>query len=131
MARVAPEGPVYQAGTLSGNPLAMAAGLATLRALDGNVYKRLEERGSWLENGLVDAGSAAGADVRIVRISSMLTIFFDDDSRFARFFHAMLERGVMLPPSQHEAWFISAAHEHGHITRSIEAAGAAFKEVAR
>jgi glutamate-1-semialdehyde 2,1-aminomutase len=130
MALVAPDGPVYQAGTLSGNPLAMAAGLATLRALGDTIYRRLEELGASLESGLADVASVAGVAVRITRIASLLTIFFDDDQRFARFFHGMLERGVMLPPSQHEAWFLSAAHGHAHLVRSIEAARAAFKEVA-
>jgi glutamate-1-semialdehyde 2,1-aminomutase len=124
MALVAPDGPVYQAGTLSGNPLAMAAGLATLRALDGAVYERLEECGARLEAGLAESGAP-----RVTRVGSLLTVFFDDDARFGRFFHAMLERGVMLPPSQQEAWFISAAHGDAELAQTLAAARAAFSEV--
>jgi glutamate-1-semialdehyde 2,1-aminomutase len=131
MAMVAPEGPVYQAGTLSGNPLAMVAGLATLRELDDTLYERLEELGAGLEARLVDAARGAGSDVRIARVASLLTVFFDDDARFARFFHAMLAHGVMLPPSQHEAWFVSAAHDEGVIEQTQEAARASFQEAFR
>jgi glutamate-1-semialdehyde 2,1-aminomutase len=125
MALVAPDGPVYQAGTLSGNPLAMAAGLATLRELSDAVYDQLEAYGARLEAGL----TAVGAVPRATRIGSLLTVFFDDDERFARFFHAMLEHGVMLPPSQQEAWFISAAHGEAELACTIDAAGVALKEV--
>jgi glutamate-1-semialdehyde 2,1-aminomutase len=127
MAMVAPDGPVYQAGTLSGNPLAMAAGLATLRALDGGVYARLEEFGSALERGLAEAADAAGRSVRVARVGSLLTVFFEDAARFAAFFGAMLERGVMLPPSQQEAWFVSAAHREAELTTTLTAAGEAFQ----
>ena len=126
MRLVAPLGPVYQAGTLSGNPLAMAAGLATLRALTPAVYDQLEESGARLEAGLARAASAAGVSVRLARAGSLLTVFFDDDVRFARFFHAMLDSGVMLPPSQHEAWFISAAHGQADLDATLEAAAHAF-----
>jgi glutamate-1-semialdehyde 2,1-aminomutase len=129
MALVAPDGPVYQAGTLSGNPVAMAAGLATLQALTPAVYDRLEEYGASLEARLVNAARAAGA-VRVVRVCSLLTVFFDDTARFARFFHAMLERGVMLPPSQEEAWFVSAAHGDGELRQTLTAARGAFREAA-
>ncbi|CAN5697544.1 glutamate-1-semialdehyde 2,1-aminomutase [soil metagenome] len=122
MALVAPDGPVYQAGTLSGNPLAMAAGLASLRALDETVYERLEAFGAALASGLAEVARVAGAQVRITRIGSLLTAFLDDDARFARFFHAMLERGVMLPPSQQEAWFISAAHGGAELEQTLVAA---------
>ncbi|MDP8904719.1 MAG: glutamate-1-semialdehyde 2,1-aminomutase [Chloroflexota bacterium] len=131
MALVAPDGPVYQAGTLSGNPIAMAAGLATLRELSGDVYRRLDALSSRLEQALAEAASQAGGRVRITRIASMLTVFFDDDARFARFFHAMLERGVMLPPSQQEAWFVSKAHTHLHLEHTQRAAREAFAEAAR
>jgi glutamate-1-semialdehyde 2,1-aminomutase len=131
MAMVAPDGPVYQAGTLSGNPLAMAAGLATLRELSEDVYDRLEAAGAALENGLAAAARATGAPVRIARVASLLTVFFDGDGRFARFFHAMLERGVMLPPSQHEAWFVSAAHDQGHLEQTLDAARASLQEAYR
>ena len=120
MRLVAPEGPVYQAGTLSGNPLAMAAGAATLRLLDASVYAALEASGARLVMGLANA---APASVRINRVGSLLTVFTD---AFPRFFHAMLDAGVMLPPSQHEAWFISAAHGVHELDRTVEAAARAF-----
>jgi glutamate-1-semialdehyde 2,1-aminomutase len=126
MRQVAPLGPVYQAGTLSGNPLAMAAGLATLRALTPSVYEQLEEAGAVLEAGLAEAAAAASVRVRLVRAGSLLTLFFDDDARFARFFHAMLDAGVMLPPSPHEAWFLSAAHGRAELDATLDAARHAF-----
>ena len=126
MGLVAPLGLVYQAGTLSGNPLAMAAGLATLQALTPSVYQRLEEAGAVLEAGLTEAAAAAGVPVRLARAGSLLTVFFDHDARFARFFHAMLDAGVMLPPSQHEAWFLSAAHGRAELDATLDAAGGAF-----
>jgi glutamate-1-semialdehyde 2,1-aminomutase len=126
MRLVAPLGPVYQAGTLSGNPLAMAAGLATLRALTPSVYQQLEESGAILEAGLTEAAAAAGVPARLARAGSLLTVFFDDDARFARFFHAMLDAGVMLPPSQHEAWFLSAAHGRAELDATLDAARRAF-----
>jgi len=129
MRLVAPLGPVYQAGTLSGNPLAMAAGLATLRALTAAIYLHLEEAGGHLERGLRRAAESAGIRVRIVRVGSLLTVFFDDDQRFAHFFHAMLEAGVMLPPSQHEAWFVSAAHGRAEVDATLDAARHAFQAV--
>ncbi|MGH2429547.1 MAG: glutamate-1-semialdehyde 2,1-aminomutase [Candidatus Limnocylindria bacterium] len=129
MAMIAPQGPVYQAGTLSGNPLAMAAGLATLEALTPSVHEALEASGAMLEAGLADAAAAAGVPVRIARVASLLTVFFDDDARFARFFHAMLDAGIMLPPSQHEAWFVSAAHGRRELDATLGAARAAFMEV--
>ncbi len=123
MRLVAPDGPVYQAGTLSGNPLAMAAGAATLRALTTEVYARLDELGARLEAGLADAARLAGASVRIGRVGSLLTAFVDD---FPAFFHAMLASGIALPPSQHEAWFLSAAHSPEDVDSTILAAAAAF-----
>ncbi len=128
MAVVAPDGPVYQAGTLAGNPLAMAAGLATLRRLTPEVYTRLDDYGSVLEAGLKDAAHEADLSVQVARVGSMLTVFFDDDARFARFFHAMLDRGVMLPPSQQEAWFVSAAHADTELRQTLVAARGAFRE---
>ena len=126
MRLVAPLGPVYQAGTLSGNPLAMAAGLATLQALTPSIYEQLEERGAILEASLAEAADSADVPVRIARAGSLLTVFFDDDARFARFFHVMLDAGVMLPPSQHEAWFISAAHGQPELDVTLDAARHAF-----
>jgi glutamate-1-semialdehyde 2,1-aminomutase len=126
MGLVAPEGPVYHAGTLSGNPLAMAAGLATLQALTSRVYEELESAGARLEGELVAGAEAAGASVRVSRVASLLTVFFDDAAPFARFFHAMLDAGVMLPPSQQEAWFLSAAHDGTDIATTVAAARGAF-----
>ena len=125
MGLVAPDGPVYQAGTLSGNPLAMAAGAATLRALTPAVYDRLERAGETLEAGVAGAADEAGAPVRISRVGSLLTVFLDD---FPTFFHRMLAAGVMLPPSQHEAWFISAAHRDEDLDTTIRAALDALRE---
>jgi glutamate-1-semialdehyde 2,1-aminomutase len=127
MSKVAPLGPVYQAGTLSGNPLAVAAGLATLRALeDPAMYERLERLGARFARGISEAAAAAGIPVTVNRVGSMLTAFFTegpvtdyasakraDTARYARFFHGMLDRGVFLAPSQFEAAFVSLAHtEH-------------------
>ncbi len=140
--RMAPAGDVYQAGTLSGNPLAMAAGLATLRALraDEGAFDRLEALASRLEAGLLRAAEQAGAAVAIGRVGSMLTVFFrhaaptnyaeaatSDTARFARFHRALLDRGVMLPPSQFEAWFVSLAHDEPLIDRTVEAVGEALE----
>jgi glutamate-1-semialdehyde 2,1-aminomutase len=126
MGLIAPLGPVYQAGTLSGNPLAMAAGLATLRELTPSVYGQLEEAGAALEAGLAQAAADAGVPVRLARAGSLLTLFFDDDARLARFFHAMLDANVMLPPSQHEGWFLSAAHGRAELDATLDAARGAF-----
>ncbi|MEJ7803466.1 MAG: aminotransferase class III-fold pyridoxal phosphate-dependent enzyme, partial [Candidatus Limnocylindria bacterium] len=123
MRHIAPDGPVYQAGTLSGNPLAMVAGAATLRELTATVYDQLEEAGAALEAGLADAAEAAGASVLISRVGSLLTAFVDD---FPAFFHAMLHAGIMLPPSQHEAWFVSTAHTVDQLDATIHAARAAL-----
>ena len=144
MAKVAPEGPVYQAGTLSGNPLAMAAGRATLDALQAaGVYERLEALGARLEQGLVRAARQAGVTVTVNRAGSLLTPFFcegpvtdyesakrSDTARFARFFHAMLDRGFYLPPAQFEALFLSLAHTEADVDRTVEAAGEAFSAAA-
>ena len=124
MAHVAPLGQVYQAGTLSGNPLAVAAGLAALRALErGDAYERLERLGARMEAGIAEAARATGVPVTVNRVGSMLTAFFTDGpvtdyatakradtARYARYFHAMLEGGVFLAASQFEAAFVSLAH---------------------
>ena len=141
MDRVAPAGPVYQAGTLSGNPLAVAAGLAMLRRLQKeNPYKKLEALGARLERGFLNAAAKAGVAARVNRAGSMFTLFFTDrdvfdfttaktcdTQRFNRFFHAMIEQGIYLPPSQFEAAFISAAHTEEDIDRTIAAAAKALK----
>ncbi len=137
---VAPVGPVYQAGTLSGHPLTMAAGAATLRQLGPERYEALEASGAALEAGLRDAAADAGASVAIARVGALLTVFFrpsvprdyaeatgSDREAFARFFGAMLDAGILLPPSQFEAWFISLAHGPDIIAETIEAARAAFR----
>jgi len=140
MNHVAPLGAVYQAGTLSGNPLAVAAGLATLARLrDREVYRRLEALGSELERGLRDAAAKANVPLTVNRIGSMLTAFFCDGAvtdyasakradtkRYARYFHAMLERGVFLAPSQFEAAFVSLAHTDADIALAGRAAAEAL-----
>ncbi len=143
MSQMAPVGPVYQAGTLSGNPLAMAAGdatLAAIRATDG-AYERLDALGARLEAGLTEAARAAGVTVTVARSGSTLTPFFleaaptrwseaklADTATFARFHAAMLDRGVHLPPSQYEAWFLSLAHDEAIVDRTVEAAAASFAQ---
>jgi glutamate-1-semialdehyde 2,1-aminomutase len=141
MEHVAPAGPVYQAGTLSGNPLAMTAGLATLRRLrDRAVYERLEEAGRRLCDGLADAAREAGVATVTNRVGSMFTTFFNDSqvtdwpsaarsdrAAYGRFFHAMLEEGVYLAPSQFEAAFIGVAHTDELLDRTIEAARRALR----
>src|SRR5262245_31930649 len=143
MELLAPIGAVYQAGTLSGNPLAVAAGLTTLDLLDKpGTYDRLEELGARLEDGLAAAVRRHGRRACVNRRGSMWTLFFGadrvrdaDDARacdtaaFARFFAAMLERGVYLPPSQYEAAFISLAHSEDDIDRTVEAADQALAEL--
>jgi glutamate-1-semialdehyde 2,1-aminomutase len=139
LAHIAPEGPVYQAGTLSGHPLAMAAGVATLDRLTPEVYERLEATGAALEAGLGAAAAAAGREVAIARVGSLLTVFFrsgvprdwaeagtSDREAYARFFGAMLDAGVLLAPSGFEAWFISAAHGEVEVAETLAAARTAF-----
>ncbi|MBC7106399.1 MAG: glutamate-1-semialdehyde 2,1-aminomutase, partial [Firmicutes bacterium] len=140
MERIAPSGPVYQAGTLSGNPLAVAAGLATLRVLKTRtLYDELARRTGSLAAGLAAAAREAGVPVHVNHAGSMLTVFFtdgpvtdyatarqSDTARFAAFFRSMLDQGVYLPPSQFEAWFLSAAHGEEEIRRTLEAARRAF-----
>jgi glutamate-1-semialdehyde 2,1-aminomutase len=142
MARIAPEGPVYQAGTLSGNPLAMAAGCAALDALQApGVYDRLASLTSRLTDGLAAAARAASVEVTINCVASMFTIFFcrgpvtdyasakaSDTARFARFFHGMLRRGVYLPPAQFEAAFVSLAHTELDVDNTLRAARKALAE---
>jgi glutamate-1-semialdehyde 2,1-aminomutase len=145
MERMAPAGDVYQAGTLSGNPLAMAAGLATLGALtrDELAYDRLEALGARLQDGLERAAEAAGVPLAVGRVGSVLTPFFrdstpadyaeartSDTAAFARFHRAMLERGVLLPPSQFECWFVSLAHDETAIDHTVECAAGALREAA-
>lgn len=133
---VSPEGPVYQAGTLSGNPLAMAAGYALLSELHQNpqIYEELEKKSAYLEKGLHEALSPASFDYSINRVGSMMSIFFSDEpatgyesaiktdaERFKSYFHAMLDAGIYLPPAAYEAWFISNAHSYSDLDKTIEA----------
>jgi glutamate-1-semialdehyde 2,1-aminomutase len=143
MDNVAPSGPIYQAGTLSGNPLAMTAGLVTLQALsEPGVYEQLEARSARLEKGLKEAAAAAGLNLTFNRVGSMSTVFFTDQAvvdfdtaktsdteRFSKFFVSMLQSGVNLAPSQFEAGFISLAHSDEDIDRTVEAASLAFREI--
>jgi len=144
MEMVAPAGPVYQAGTLSGNPLAMTAGLWALTRLTPRLYKELARRGSMLAAGFADAARRAGVRLQVNALASMVTPFFTSSpvrdyesalsantGAYATFFRGMLSRGIYPPPSQFEAWFLSAAHTDRHITQTIAAARAAMKEVAR
>ena len=144
MEQVAPSGPVYQAGTLSGNPLAMAAGCAALDALGlPGIYARLEASSARLERGLARAVRDTGLEATLNRVGSMFTLFFcrgpvtdlasaktSDTARFARFFHGMLERGVYLPPAQFEAAFVSLAHSDADIDQTVEAAAQTLEALA-
>ena len=143
MSMVSPEGPVYQAGTLSGNPLAMTAGIETIRELSRpGTYKTLETRSAMLEEGLVDAAKKEGVKTRFYRAGSMFCTYFTDadvtdyasakeadTQKFSQFFLEMLEQGVNLAPSQFEAGFISLAHSDRDIEATIEAAYKSLKKV--
>ncbi|MEM7682017.1 MAG: glutamate-1-semialdehyde 2,1-aminomutase [Planctomycetota bacterium] len=150
MRHVAPDGPVYQAGTLSGNPLAMAAGLATLEQLrDAELahYADLEAAGEQLAEGLREAAEKAGCPITVQRVGSMLTVFFPEEAgqpitnyaeaaetsseRFTAFFHGLLRRGVMIPPARFECWFLSTVHDDDAIRSTLLAAQEAFAEAGR
>jgi len=140
MSQVAPEGGVYQAGTLSGNPLAMRAGIETLKALsEPGVYDRLEALSGQLADGLLAAARGAGIPACVNRVGSMLTLFFtegpvtdyasaarSDTERFAAFFQGMLDRGVYFPPAQFEALFVSLAHSEQDVEETVRAASEVF-----
>jgi glutamate-1-semialdehyde 2,1-aminomutase len=140
---IAPVGPVYQAGTLSGNPLAVTAGLAMLKQLRARgLYKKLDERSAALAKGIGEAAKKAGIPITQTRVGSMLTSFFtpgpvvdwntaklSDTKRYGQFFHSMLEQGVYLAPSQFEAAFLSTAHSAQDIEKTIKAAHIAFKKL--
>ena len=140
---IAPSGPVYQAGTLSGNPLAVTAGLATLKQLRAKgVYQKLEELSAALAKGVGEAAKKTGIPITQTRVGSMLTSFFtagpivdwnsaklSDTKRYGQFFHKMLDQGVYLAPSQFEATFLSTAHTSVDIEKTIRAAHAAFKSL--
>jgi glutamate-1-semialdehyde 2,1-aminomutase len=144
MDRLAPAGPVYQAGTLSGNPLATAAGLATLRACTPEVYRRVDSAADTVAGLVSDALSAAGATHHLQRAGNLFSVFFgttepvrdfaearrQSSAAYAAFFHAMLDGGVYLPPSPFEAWFLSAAHDGDAIGRIVAALPAAARAAA-
>lgn len=141
MSMVSPEGPVYQAGTLSGNPLAMTAGIETLKILfKDDTYKKLDNSALMLEEGLLDAAARAGVKTRFYRAGTMFCTYFtdknvvdyhtaktSDTARFSRFFSAMLKRGINLAPSQFEAGFMSLAHTEKDIEKTVKAAYESFK----
>ncbi len=142
MRQLAPEGPVYQAGTLSGNPVAVAAGLEQLRLLDAEAYKGLDARADRLLAGLTEAFAAAGVPALLPREASLFSIFFADEpvrdfdgakaadhARYARFFNGMLERGHYLPPSGYEAVFVSLAHTEADIDATVAAAAEVAREL--
>ncbi len=144
MMKVAPAGPVYQAGTLSGNPLAMAAGLAALRYIQQNpaIYTRLEELTARLQHGLAAAAQSVGKNYTINRIGSMISMFFteqpvtdfasavtSDTALYGKFFHGMLDEGHYLPPAQFEAWFVSTAHTEANIDETIAAAKRVMQKI--
>ena len=145
MRHIAPEGGVYQAGTLSGNPLAVSAGLAVLRHLKAHpeLYDTLEERSSQLARGLASAAREYALPLQVNQVGGMLSAHFSaapvtdcatstasDSKRFARFFHALLDHGVYLPPSAYEAWFVSLAHSAQDIERTLAAMRTVFAEIA-
>lgn len=142
MRKISPDGPVYQAGTLSGNPLAMAAGIATMKKLSEDSYQQLETAGEHLEDQLGSVLAGAGFPSIIQRVGSMLTLFFTDKpvenfddaasadhERFGAFFNAMLTNGIHLPPSGYEAWFISLVHDEDVIARTIQAVEKSLSEL--
>jgi glutamate-1-semialdehyde 2,1-aminomutase len=147
MELVAPQGPVYQAGTLAGNPLAMAAGLATLRTLGApGVFDAIARRTAQLVTGLRAAAADAGIPVQATAVGTMFGLFFLNDAgaavvdqatatanadaaRYGRFFHAMLRRGIALAPSPFEAGFLSSAHQQGEVQATLAAARGAFRDL--
>lgn len=141
MAQVAPDGPVYQAGTLSGNPLATAGGIATLEELrSGTAYETLEARSAALEAGIREAIAETGTVGAVTRVGSMVCLFFapgpirdydsaltSDSARYGRFFHELLGRGVYFPPSQYETFFVSTAHTDENISTTVQAIRASLE----
>jgi glutamate-1-semialdehyde 2,1-aminomutase len=146
MSSLAPAGPVYQAGTLSGNPVAVAAGLAQLTHCTPDVYATVDASSLRLSGAVADALTSAGVTHRLSRAGNLFSVFFTEvdvrdfatasttsTKRYAAFFHAMLDRGIYLPPSAYEAWFLSAAHDDAAMDRILDAlphAAAAAAEVA-
>jgi glutamate-1-semialdehyde 2,1-aminomutase len=144
MRQIAPDGPVYQAGTLAGNPVVMAAGIAVLRELEKpGVWRKAADTTSTLADGLAACARKAEVDLQVAHIGTMLTPFFtsapvtnyataraSDTKRYARFFHALLDRGIYPPPSAFETWFLSSAHGDTEINATLDAATAALKQIA-
>ncbi len=140
---LAPEGPVYQAGTLAGNPLAVRAGLETIRILEEErPYEELERKGKFLAQRISEVFREKGIPVRVNQIGSMLSLFFTENEvfdlesakrsdalLFGRFFHGLLKRGILIPPSQFESWFISTAHTENDLFLTVEAVREALKEL--
>jgi glutamate-1-semialdehyde 2,1-aminomutase len=142
MDMIAPAGPVYQAGTLSGNPLAMAAGYGAILQLEPEIYDRLENTGARLERGLKLACEAVGVPAQVQRVASMISVFFTempvrdfadadttDRKLYGRLFHSLLDKGVYLPPSALEAWFLTAMHTDEDIDRTVDAFEDSLREV--
>jgi glutamate-1-semialdehyde 2,1-aminomutase len=141
MELVAPLGPTYQAGTMAGNPASMRAGIACLEVLENpRVYQEMERLGKALEEGILDSAKRHGHVITINRVGGAFTVFFSpervtnykqaqatDSSQFARFFHALLRRGVFIAPSKYEAWFVSAAHTEQDVEETLAAVDGAFK----
>ena len=141
MELIAPAGPVYQAGTLSGNHLAVTAGIATLKILkQPGVYDELDKKSASLADGLQESASRAGVEISVNRVGSMLSAFFtgtkvtdyatacsSNTGHFSHYFKSMLENGIYIAPSQFEAAFVSTAHSENDIKQTIESAGNAFK----
>jgi glutamate-1-semialdehyde 2,1-aminomutase len=144
MDQVAPAGPIYQAGTLSGNPMAMAAGFRTLALMTPAAYEKLERTSAALAEGLARAAAEAKVPAQVNRVGSMLTVFFSDrpvfdaasaracsTRRFAAWYHALLDGGVYFPPSQFEAAFLSTAHTQDDVDATLRAAKGAFAAAAK
>ena len=143
MEKVAPLGGVYQAGTLSGNPLAMTAGIETLKILKGKkTYRDLKNNTTFLVDGILRCSKKRGIPVTINQAAGLFTVFFtegpvmdyqsaktSDTERFAQFFIQMMEQGVYLPPSQFEAWFVSLAHSQKDLEKTVEACDEAFRKL--
>jgi len=145
MDRIAPEGPVYQAGTLSGNPLAMAAGIATLAELNKpGVYTELDQKTELLTKGIREAARTSGIPIQVDRVGSVFGMFFNDQpvnnmrdaktcdlDRFTRYYNAMLEQGIYIAPSQFESGFVSSAHREEQINKTIQTIKAVFDQLAQ
>jgi len=144
MEMISPSGPIYQAGTLSGNPIAMSAGYAALSYIKNHseIYEQLEQNSAYLENGIKEAIKLSGRNFQLNRIGSMMTLFFteepvtdyktavkSDTKLYGRYFHEMLNRGIYLPPAQFEAMFVSTAHSKEDLDKTIAANFEALKKI--